>query len=403
MIGLASGIFASASYTAASFVASLASVAIIAAGISTDERAGLFLFLALYSPLTTMMSQRRLLAIYQSSKSGRKVSFSEEIATFSLFSIFIAFFTDDYYSVPEAVALAGTVLCQIHSASAAGSIQHRTNNALGWSVAVLATAAVRICATWLGLDHGPVIAFAAGSYAYLLAMLSLQALVQRKAAKAALVHDRRAIDEKADAEPWRERLATFAFFSVGAITFQMDKYALDGAGQTASVAQSGAITILLLSPISLIFATLYRTKTKVLFSTELSLAAKIPAVSSIAVQFSIAAALYITILLAPWPGFVALVFPFLHAPIAAFLVFALAIVMDRFGTLLVFISGDWRCYLAVTSFKVAALLLVYAGVRFWMGSQTLTVVYLAYFVASLAYLSLVASLMTRFKDRYAKL
>tara|TARA_B100000678_G_C18208124_1_gene502235 strand:+ start:827 stop:2056 length:1230 start_codon:yes stop_codon:yes gene_type:complete len=402
MVTLGGAMFASASYTAASFIASLVSVVIITAGIPTPERAGLFLFIALYSPLTTVMSQRKLLSIYRNRASSSRGAAIEEAVLFVMAAAIVIVATRHYYEPFEAAALASTVFCQIHSATAAGSIQHRTSNALGWSVAVLATAVVRIFATWLGLDYGPVIAFVAGSYAYFLAMLALQALMRCKTAKISAERGGAVTADSLVEEAWQERLATFAFFSVGAMTFQIDKFALDGAGDAAAVAQSGALTMLLLSPISLLFATLYRTRTKTLFSTELPLHAKMPVVGTIAAQFSTAAALYVAILLAPWPGIAALTFPFMQAPVAAFLVFALAIIMDRLGTLLAFAAGDWRSYLTIAVFKAAALVLVYAAIRFWMGFQTLTIVYLAYFAAGLAYLLLVALLIMWFKGRYAE-
>jgi Flp pilus assembly pilin Flp len=398
---LAGATFASASYTATSFIASFVSVAIIAGGLPTAERAALFLFLALYSPLATVMSQRKLLSIYQNRVSGSGATAIEETVLFVATAAIVMAATWHYYGPLEAVVLASTVFCQIHSATAAGAIQHRSGNALGWSIAVLAAAAVRIGATWLGLDYGPVIAFAAGSYAFLLAMVTLQALTRRKAGKLPVEPDGAATADAAP-EAWYERMVTFVFFSVAAVTFQIDKYALDGAGRTAEVAESGALTMLLLSPISLLFATLYRTRTRSLFSGDLPLHAKMPVVGTIAAQFVAGVVLYLAIVLAPWPGVVGLAFPFVQAPTAAFLVFALAIVADRLGTLLVFATGGWRAYLACATFKVAALALVYAGIRFWMGSQTLTVVYLAYLAAALAYLLLVALLMMWFKGRHAQ-
>ena len=81
---LAGATIASASYTATSFIASFVSVAIIAGGLPTVERAALFLFLALYSPLATVMSQRKLLSIYQGRSSGRRASAIEETALFAV-------------------------------------------------------------------------------------------------------------------------------------------------------------------------------------------------------------------------------------------------------------------------------------------------------------------------------
>ena len=97
-----------------------------------------------------------------------------------------------------------------------------------------------------------------------------------------------------------------------------------------------------------------------------------------------------------------MVFPFVQAPPTAFLIFALAIVADRIGTLLVFATRGWRLYLACAAFKAAALALVYAGIRFEMGSQSLTVVYLAYLATGVAYLLLVASIMILLKGRHAE-
>jgi hypothetical protein len=393
--------FASASYTAASFIASFVSVAIIVGGLPTDQRAALFLFLALYSPLATVMSQRKLLSIYQDRPSGRRVTAIEETVLFAATVAVVMAATWHYYGPIEAVVLASTVFCQIHSATSAGSIQHRSGNALSWSIAVLAIAAVRIAATWFTLGYGPVIAFATGSYTYLLAMLVLRTLARHKGGELPVEPGGAAVARERP-EAWYERVATFAFFSMAAVTFQIDKYALDGAGRTAQVAESGALTMLLLSPISLLFATLYRTRTRTIFSGDLPLRAKMPLVAAIAAQFVAGVILYLAIVLAPWPGVVGLTFPFVRAPSAAFLVFALAIVADRLGTLLVFATGSWRPYLASAVFKVAALALVYAGIRFWMGSQTLTVVYLAYLAAALGYLLLVALLMMWFKGRHAQ-
>ena len=97
-----------------------------------------------------------------------------------------------------------------------------------------------------------------------------------------------------------------------------------------------------------------------------------------------------------------MVFPFVQAPPTAFLIFALAIVADRIGTLLVFATRGWRLYLACAALKAAALALVYAGIRFEMGSQSLTVVYLAYLATGVAYLLLVASIMILLKGRHAE-
>jgi hypothetical protein len=395
---LAGSTFASASYTAASFVASFVSVALIAGGLDTGGRAALFLFLALYSPLATVMSQRKLLTIYQDRRHGGRQAAIEEAVLFAATVAVVMAATARSYGTIEAIVLAGTVFSQIHASTAAGAIQHRSGNAPGWSVAVLALAAVRIGVTWLVLPYGPVAAFAAGSYAFLLAMLALQALTRRGPRTSAGEETAPAIPP-GPAEAWYERAATFAFFAVGAVLFQVDKYALDGAGRLAMLAESGALTMLLLSPMSLLFATLYRTRTKALFSREVAPGAKLPMVGSLAAQFVAGCALYLAAILAPWPGVVSLSFPFVEAPTAAFVVFALAIVADRLGTLLLFALGGWRHYLASALFKGAALALVYAGVRFWAGSQTLALVYLPYLAVGIAYLMLVASLMIRFKGR----
>lgn len=346
------------------------------------------------------MSQRKLLSIYQNRANDIGGGAIEEALLFIATATVVIVATRHHYGYFEAAALASTVFCQIHSATTAGSIQHRTSNALGWSVAVLAIAAVRISATWLAVEEGAVAAFAIGSYAYLAAMLVLQAMTQRRAGGRFADRREASTADSPIKEGWHERLASFAFFAVGAVTFQIDKYALDGAGYAAAVAQSGALTMLLLSPISLLFATLYRTRTQALFSPALSLKAKFPVVGTIAVQFSAGAAMYIAVLLAPWPGVANLVFPFLQIPVTAILVFALAIVVDRFGTLLAFATSDWRAYRGIAAFKAATLVLVYLAIRFWMGFPTLTGVYLAYLVASVACLLLVASMMIRFKGRH---
>jgi hypothetical protein len=399
---LASSTFASASYTAASFVASFVSVALIAGGLDTGGRAALFLFLALYSPLATVMSQRKLLTIYQERRHGGRQAAIEEAVLFAATVAVVMAATARYYGTIEAIVLAGTVFSQIHTSTAAGAIQHRSGNAPGWSVAVLALAAVRIGVTWLVLPYGPVAAFAAGSYAFLLAMLTLQALTRRRPGRSPAGEPVGPASPPGAAETWYERAATFAFFAVGAVLFQVDKYALDGAGRLAMLAESGALTMLLLSPMSLLFATLYRTRTRALFSSEISPAAKMPLVGSIAVQFIAGCTLYLAVVLAPWPGVVDLAFPFVEVPAAAFVVFALAIVADRLGTLLLFALGGWRHYLTSAVFKGAALALVYVGIRFWAGSQTLSLVYLPYLAVGIAYLLLVASLMIRFRGRNAQ-
>jgi hypothetical protein len=225
---LAGSTFASASYTAASFVASFVSVALIAGGLDTGGRAALFLFLALYSPLATVMSQRKLLTIYQDRRHGGRQAAIEEVVLFAATVAVVMAATARSYGTIEAIVLAGTVFSQIHASTAAGAIQHRSGNAPGWSVAVLALAAVRIGVTWLVLPYGPVAAFAAGSYAFLLAMLALQALTRRGPRTSAGEETAPAIPPD-PAEAWYERAATFAFFAVGAVLFQVDKYALDGA------------------------------------------------------------------------------------------------------------------------------------------------------------------------------
>lgn len=381
---------ASSAYTGASFLASLGPIILIGRIIDVDTRAAFFLFLAIFSPLTTVLAQKHLLAIYQGKAGGRLGLLLEEAALFMVAIALVFTGTQHQFSFTESLVLTSTVFTHIYAVTATGAVQHGTGNKSFWAGWAVAMAGVRIAVTWLALPYGPVVAFAAGSYAYMIASRTLKFI--------ALRHHARTTGESAEegrSDPWRDRVATLLFIVISALTFQVDKYVLNGVGMPEAVANSGAITMLMLSPISMVFATIYRQRTRALFDPDKHPRAKLPVIGRIAGQFLGIIAVYFALLALTWQGPVLLAFPFLSEPFGIGAILGVAILIDRMGTLFVFAAQSAFLNMVTVCYKTCVLAGILLASRSLASEDLLFSLYAFYALGSVGYVFLMAVLVFR--------
>lgn len=372
--GGAAALAASSLFTCASFAASLLAIVLVVRDISIEDRAGLFLFLALYGPITTIMAQRYLLSIYQS-RARRKVDGVIELVLVATLTVAAVWFAvSPYFHWFEIAGLITVIFSQTFASKTAGAIQHRSRNSLLWAGLVFSAGLGRILTTWALLGYGPVLAFVAGAYVYALGLITINAIFSRGLA----AEQERAESGPSRTEGWRDRIAEISFFVAGALLFQADKYALNAEGRLVDLAQSGAMTTLLLSPLSILFATLYRSKTHALFSPETTWRDKLPLQLKIAAAFVAGAAAYVLILQSAWLHPAKFLFPFLTQPAGAYLALAAAIICDRLISLATFSSQDWRFYVLSAAMRVGTFALAYLAIRSAMSENLLADLYLLY-------------------------
>ncbi len=389
---------ASGLFTCASFFASFFTIVLVVRDVSVAERAGFFLFLAMYGPITTVLSQRFLLSIYQS-REIQGLAKSAELAVIALMTIAaVGFVIVEYFNWIEALALVCVIFSQTFAATASGSIQHRSKSSPRWAILVFLIATGRIAFTWLMLPFGPVIAFAAGAYSYLAGMLVLKAIFTRRLEE----QEQGGLTATLPQEGWRERIAEFAFFVSGALLFQADKYALSTAGRLEDLSQSGALTTLLLSPLSILFATLYRTRSNMLFDAHRTWRERLAQTPQIALLFLGGALAFLVTLLLILPGITQLVFPFLSLSASLYLMLAFAIIADRMISLLTFTGMDWRIYLTSAGVRLAIFATVMLGAQGWIGGTSLSDLYIIYLVGAVIALVLVGSTLVWIQNSHVR-
>lgn len=383
----------SAAYTGGSFVASFGTVAIIVRDIDSTQRAGFFLFLAIFSPFITVLSQRNLLSIYEGAEGSIRSRISMEVLVFALTVLTLLAFANRFFTLAESVILATTVLSQLHAVGAQARVQHESGNRARWAWATILIAVLRITVSWAVLPLGPVLAFAAGCYAYLFASLALPWFALRR---------RHAAERQKPAVPavgeWRKQIALTLFFAVGAVVYQVDKFALQQDVRADDIANSGALTMLALSPLSLIFATVYRSQTNSIFDSSKPGRQKIQLILRIILTYFSISIAYSSFLFLAWGAVRQHIFPFLGIGYAHFAIFALAIFIDKSSSLFQFTGRGRLIYDASTAFKILLTIALYFLIRIAMPSISLLTIFSLYASISIVHFILIAILFWRRRD-----
>lgn len=372
----------SAVYVGANLVASLAIIVLIARTTDDDGRTGFFLFQALFFPLTTLLSQSQMLVRFRNVAFG-KLGLVTDAVTFAVMLAGLMALGPGLFSCGEAALYAATVPLTCRGTTVTAGVQFEETRAV-FALVPVATAVVRLLACVAALPLGPAAAFFAGSLAYLLVPLGVE------------LHRRRA-----RGEPHRgvvslsDTMTFFAFFVGASFTFQWERMVFARIGQEELIAISGVCMTWMLSPLSAIFATLYRADARAIFLNGVGF--RFGVYLRRGGIFLALAICYVAATVVFWEPLNELLFPFFQGPAVWPLLLGAAIILDRLGHLAVFVANSLPIYRGANAVKLTLI-----GLGVWivltLGSGlTLTMIYGLYLALGIAYAFGVLGLIAWFR------
>jgi hypothetical protein len=343
-------IASSAIYVGAGFASAFVIVVLITGHVGAADRAAFFVFQTVFFPLNTFLSQSRILLRYQGARAGARGLWVDGAALVAGF-VALQILLSGAYGLGEQALLAVSILLNYRGAAKMAEVQLDAPGPVWLAVPVLTgLSRVAICAGGLALGWGAALSFAAaGLVFFILPLLAHHGLKTRAARPAA----------QGVEAGWRHQLGMLSFFMVTALFFQWDRALLNGAGATTLVTASGVYFAWVLSPISLIFATLYRADAQKVFAGVGVAPLRQPVFVRKLGQLVLGAGAYLGLLMLLWTPLNGLMFPFFEGSRIWALVLGLAVVIDRAGLLAVFVAGQGRGFSGLWMGKAA---LMVAGI-----------------------------------------
>jgi hypothetical protein len=187
----------------------------------------------------------------------------------------------------------------------------------------------------------------------------------------------------------------FAFFVGASFTFQWERMVFARIGQEELIAISGVCMTWMLSPLSAIFATLYRADARAIFLEGGAFRYGIY-IRRGGVFLALAIS-YVAATVVLWQPLNGLLFPFFEGPRIWPLLLGAAIILDRLGHLAVFVANSPTIYRGASAAKLTLI-----GLGVWMvlasgGELTLTTVYGVYVALGLGYMLGILGLVAWFR------
>ncbi|WP_112321581.1 hypothetical protein [Oceanibium sediminis] len=363
----------SAIYVGSGFAASLAVIALITRFALPDERVGFFLFQAVFFPLTSLLGQVRILSTYRALSLGR-LSFGIDVLVVLLALAALFVFGNGRFGALEAVLYAGSIPLTYHASALLAAAQFRGGGLRGAHLPILAGAAkVIVCA--VALDFGPAGAFFLAAAAFLAVPLALAR--RTEAASAGRANDRLISGG--------EILALMGFAFVSGISFQWDRVVFAQIGSDALIVVTGVCMTWALSPLSMIFATLYRADARKIFASD-STSFDLRRWGRQAAVFVVLSAVYAAFTYVAWRPVNAAVFPFFEGPVIWPLILMAAIVLDRLGHLAVYSTpGGGYGHIAMIKPIIMAVAITLASLSH---DVSLLGVYVLYLLSAALYLGI---------------
>ncbi len=364
-------IFISAIFVGANFFASFLIIVIIVRASSEDHRVGFFVFQSLYFPLTTMMSQTKMMLHYRG-VTNRNASVLIDLFSFVVSATFLQILVGDTFSISQILLLSLSIPLTYHGSNNLLRIQFDAG--IGKNTFIpISTAAVRIFICFIGSKVDPVISFSLSAVAF-------------AAVPAAIIFfsgsDKVDSSQQTARASSRAALTVFFYFCVASFSFQVDRLIIASEVHQFQIVMSGICSLWVVSPISVIFATFFRADASVAQSHE---SRQLPFVLTAAAKFTAASIAYVLLMCGLWLPVNSQLFPFASIHLYLPLLLSLAVYLDRIGQLILLLKGQNRDYALASVTKLISLSLCVFAFEFELLTFDLTTMFLAYCLISLVF------------------
>ena len=363
-------------FVASNLLASFLIVIILVRFAETQERADFFLFQTVFFPLTALLSQTKILQIFRGDEAS-KMERLIDVATFALAAGLLFLIGYDRYAPLDIFCFALSIPITYRTASNFAALQRNSKSGIAWIWPLIsATARVLMCLLLLGQTISVV--FLASAVVGLVVSSAVVWNMERKATPQ-------------EAAPKREQafFATLFFFAISSFAFQWDRILLGQLELDALIVTSGICLAWVLSPVSALFATLYRARALEIFS-DAEAATKRRMFKRTTTQFAGATMAFAAVLLVAWTPLNAIAFPFADIPVILPIILIFAVMFDRIGNLRLFsFAASGAKYRQIGLAKLATILIGVIGVWSISAEISLTLIYGVYLGISLIYCALV--------------
>lgn len=318
----------SAIFVGSGIVASFAVTVLLVGNATETDRAGFFLFLAVYLPVLVTFGQSYTVLRYRRASAGR-AGLALDLAVFASVAAALVLIGGRLIDPVTATLYAASVPFGYRANTRLAALQFETDS---WTFAIcpVLSGLVRILAALLAGWAGPAGAFLAGNILALVATLMWRSPAQTERPGGLRVAP-------------VSHLGTLLFYAVMAsVTFQWDRVYLSLMDRPELIASAGVCIVWMLSPISALYAVLSRAAAPGLFAGTPGGSRDFP--WRLATAFVGASALYAAVAVTLWTPLNAVFFPFSEAPAGIAALLAIAVTLDRGAMLVILVNNRVRLY-----------------------------------------------------------
>lgn len=369
----------------ANMVASLFIVALITREIEADERGLFFLFQAVFFPLSTLLSQTNIYLHYRNvDVSGLRWVFL--LASVVLSYVLLLTSAKELGDELTYISYALSVPLSFMAASGLARQQHVQGSNFKISAVNIVVALARVIAAYTCIQYfGASTTFLVCSLVFFSAVKGFEFLLEG-----------RKLPEQSQGRAsaaWAEALYMMVFFIATAVAFQWDKFLFTMHGSLDLVVSAGVYSAFMLSPVSIIYATLTRADSSAIFNREKG----DPGVGlyrKLALRFTGCAALYLVLIFVFWENVTRFMFPFFHENAAEAIVLGAAVIFDRLGNLRVVLHNKVKMYMTHGGIKLGLSAVAFLVLYHSKNSVSIIDVYMTLFLVS-ALVLVMGSLMCK--------
>ncbi|QFU10084.1 hypothetical protein PARPLA_00351 [Rhodobacteraceae bacterium THAF1] len=359
------------------FAASFAVILLISRFYSGSELAGFFLFQAIFLPIVTLLSQVRSLISFLDMRAPAANAGLDVISVLLAIAA-LSLLGKELISAGAVALYALSIPLVAHGQAALASIQRR-RQARRWAILPVAIAFGRVLVIWVAIKAETV--EPAGPFLASVLVLVLPILLVRR------------IEAQDSPKTKPIALSDFGamltFFATGAVFFQIDKYVLAIFEAQTEIVLAGVVATLVLSPMSILFAIVYRADLASIYGSDnRDQPFRTALFTRSATRFITAGTGYIALLGLYWTPLTSTLFPVFSGSAIWPILMGAAVILDRIGLLTVYISGrsDMFRRASIAKFVLIALTIVLMLLSLQFFDLNLTHLFAAYLISSAIWL-----------------
>ena len=364
----------SALYVAPNFLASIIVVSIISNSMGESVRVDFFLYLSLFYPFTSIAGQTRAIQTLndRSIKTGSRLDSLIFISSAILIFIYIG----DDIDIYELLLLGLSIIMSYRASTELVKTQLNKSHWLSSCLPTI-TAICRIMLCWLFVSKGFTISFFVSSLAFY-SIPKLFNIFSNNDASNDNQQNLNGLSESHSHSTQLVLLCLISFVVSYTFFFQWDRYVLQARDLMALISDAGVYSIWALSPISLLFSTVYRSEPSKIFKQKFDWITY----RFIIKRFLILVFMYLLMLVVTWKILNLTLFPLFSGSLWVGLLLIFAIIIDRMGNLFVFMSGQAKHYLLLSFSKFLLIAVSIMYFSFFASDISLTKIYFCYLSVS---------------------